>query len=171
MMLRFDPHSRIPLFQNVMAAGVFCVAASGNVLANLLHHYPDSVFLWQVSVPVNRAVMPLTQAIDALSPVPLFAFALMLVTLGLPLLAYKRSSWLGTAAASHLALAVAVMMTLNLADVELRQKLTAENLLTINPEHLDDRVIGFGAIAVAMLLLCVLNHMAFFRLRPRRVRG
>lgn len=164
-MLRFPVQSKTLIFQNAFAALLFAFALSGNVFAYLLHLLPSSEVLWRISVPVNRAVQPITWAVDSISVHPGFSLALMLLIVGIPYLAFRSRSWIGTAVVSHTALGACVLMMLNVADTRLRQSVTADNLLHINPDYLNSRVIGFGTVAAVMLVFCAMNHVAFFRIK------
>jgi hypothetical protein len=115
-----------------------------------------------------RATLPVTVLVETVSNNPVFAISIFVAVIVLPLIAMLRRSWLGTAVAGHVALGLAVWMMLNSADTRLREVLTAENVLDIGPEMIGNRVISFGAMAAAMFMLCIVNHIMFFRIASAR---
>ncbi len=155
----------IYLVENTMAALVFMTLLSANSLAYLLYNYPGSELLWRLSIPVGRAAAPVSLALE--NAFRHYALTVSICLLAgcilLPVYSYIRRSWLGTAVSGHIALAGIALMIANFADNELKITLTASNHWIINTDLLNGRIVMAGVVFAVMLVLCILNHIMFFK--------
>lgn len=171
-MTRVESRFRLPFaFQSTLAAGVFSVFFLAQLFAYLLYLYPRSEWLWFLSVKLNREAGPIFDLLTATFPLPpLVSCAILASFCAVPLVFCFSRSWLGIAAFGHIALFVTLLpvsIALRSANVPASYASladAAELVRNINT--------GFWLLAACALLpLCILNHVAFFRDLRRRAAG
>jgi hypothetical protein len=156
----------------MLAAGVLGVFFLAQLFAYLLYLYPRSEWLWFLSVRLNREARPILDLLDAAFTLPpLVSCAVLAGFCAVPLVFCLRRSWLGTSVFGHIALLVALLpvsiamqeasVPASYASLADAAELAARNINT-----------SFWLLAACALLpLCILNHVAFFRDLRRRAAG
>ena|SRR5436190_12816098 len=169
-MMRIESRFRFPFaLQSTFAAGVFCVFFLAQLFAYLLYLYPRSEWLWFLSVRLNREAGPVFDMLSAAFPLPpLVSCAILAGICLVPLVFCFRRSWLGISACGHMALLVALLPV----SIAMREaSLPASYASLADAAELAARNINTGfwlLAACALLPLCILNHIAFFRDLRRR---
>lgn len=157
-------HLRVFALQRFMAAGMLATLLAAYVFAYLLYLFPSVPLFWQLSVPVNRMMEPVTVPLDGLgigSPVVLMA--ILLCVSALPLFSAIKRSWLGTAIVGHVALAFGVIVVAGNTQRVFTSSLVASSDPGAAVFELGIGTFGMIATTVAMVGMCALNHVAFFR--------
>jgi hypothetical protein len=173
-MMRVEPRFRLTFtLQCALAAGVFCVFFLAQSFAYLLYLYPRSEWLWFLSVRLNREARPMLELFDRAFPLtPVASCAVLAVFCLVPLLFCFRRSWLGISAFGHIALLVALLPV----NIAIQQAgggaVSYASLADVADFAARNTSTGFWLLTAAALLpLCILNHVAFFRGLRRRVSG
>ena len=167
--MRVESRFRFPFaLQSTLAAGVFCVFFLAQLFAYLLYLYPRSEWLWFLSVRLNREARPILELFAAAFPLPpLVSCAIWAGFCLVPLVFCFRRSWLGTSVFGHIALLVALFPV----NIAMRADAGASyaSLGDVAEFAARNTFTGFWLLAACALLpLCILNHIAFFRDLRRR---
>jgi hypothetical protein len=152
--------------QTCVAAVVFTSLLAANPVAYALYHNPGSEWLWRLSIPLNRAAEPVSQFILRFTlHTVLASLALLALILAFSIFSYAKRFWLGIAITGHVALGGLAMMVWNLADRVSRNTMTAMagDFWYADPSKLNTHVLVAGTILAVMFVLCILNHIVFFR--------
>lgn len=164
-MIRVEPRFRLPFaLQCALAAGVFCVFFLAQSSAYLLYLYPRSEWLWFLSVSLNREAGPILELFDAALPVsPLVSCAILAGFCVVPLIFCIRRSWLGISVFGHAALPVA-LLPVGISMQKAGGVVSYASLADVAELATRNTSTGFWLLAACALLpLCILNHVAFFR--------
>jgi hypothetical protein len=156
-------HRRIFAVENLLAALVFALLLLSQIAAYLLYLYPGTAIFWQLSVPLYRITLPVLDFYDDWAQVGPLASCLGLGLFALmPLVAQIRNSWLGTACAGHIALALCVIMTMAALKRSTASRVFADVSPILDPSLLVPGSAGLAGATILLLGLCGLNHYAFF---------
>ena len=161
--------ARVFIVQNSLAALVFGLLLTSELLAYLLFQYPSADILWTLSIPFNRISGPVISSIDfGFGKGPLASMAVLAAAVSLPLLALRRRNWLGTAVSGHVALAVCVVLTFGAVRRATTGSMSASLSPIIDPASMDANAVSLAIVSTVLVVLCFLNHVAFFRRSLRR---
>ena len=165
-------HSRTFAVQNGLAALVFALLFSGEALAYLLHAFPAAETLWRMTSLSNRLSGALLGTLSSLFTTPFLLLALLGTAVTVPLLAWRHKHWLGTAISGHVALAAIVALAFGALKRNSTGHAVASLSDILDPRILDTGVLSLVLIGLVMLVLCALNHAAFFmgQAHPERQR-
>jgi hypothetical protein len=156
--------------QTCGAAVVFTALLAANPVAYALYHNPNNEWLWRLSIPLNRAAEPLSQLIHSLTTHPVaVSLVILVLVLGFSISSYLKRNWLGIAVSGHVALAGLAMSAWNLVDQSVQRTVTASSIWYVDPLQLNARVWVTGTVLAVMFVLCILNHIVFFRHRTLAV--
>ena len=97
-------NQRVYAVQNGMAACLFLLLLAAEALAYLLHSFPSVEILWMLTISANRIAGPLLNVADHLIQLPFALLAILALAVLIPIISYRRRSWLGTAISGHVAL-------------------------------------------------------------------
>ena len=97
--------------QNGFAALLFAALLGAEIVRRLLHAYPQTDMLWQLSTFANLTVMPVLRYAEKFLPNPGWLMAALLAGIIVPLLAWWARYWFATALAGHVTLAALIVMT------------------------------------------------------------
>ena len=172
------PQIRPPIFialQNVTAV-ILCVSLlAEDALRRLLDAHPASAALWWLSVQANRTLTPVTLYIERYLETSEQVTACLVAGIVIFLIAWRTGYWLATALAGHLSFAALAVMTRSVFN---RGAVGAPSHNT--PDHFTGtppNVLGlmFMGLTLFMLVMCLADHLAFFRflvgLFRRRTKG
>jgi hypothetical protein len=157
---------RVYAVQNGMAACIFLLLLTAETLAYLLHSFPSVEMLWVLTISANRIAGPFLSVADHAIQMPFVLLAVLAFTVVVPIVAYRRRSWLGTAVSGHVALGLCVMLTYEAMKRENTGHLTASNAMAFDPAILNSGILSLIAVTLVMAILCLLNHIVFF-VRPK----
>ena len=158
------PQSNMFAIQRILAAFLFGLIFSAYLFAYLLYLYPAVTVFWQVSVPLNHLMQPVTVPIDSLSLAgPKLLLLIFLILTIAPLTAVVRRSWLATASAGHAALAVGILVLAGNFMSALDRPQSASLLPATALRNIGLGTWGIAATTALLIAFCVLNHIAFFR--------
>lgn len=160
------PEIRPPLFlalQNALAAGLSTLLLGSELLRRLLYAYPQHEILWQLSALSNATVMPVLRFAEQFLPTPGQLLAGLVAGIVIPLAAWWTRYWLATAVAGHLSLAALIIMTyyaFRRGNVAIAWSDIPQALVT---NRLDPAAILFFLLGLFVLVMCLADHLAFFR--------
>lgn len=161
--------ARVFIIQNSLAALVFGLLLTSELLAYLLYRYPSAEILWALTIPFNRIAGPMLSSIDfGFGKGPLASMAVLAAGVSLPLLAWRHRNWLGTAIAGHVALAICVVLTFGAVRRATTGSMSASLSPIIDPASMDANAVSLAIVSIVLVALCFLNHVAFFRRTLRR---
>ena len=159
--------SRSFLIQNGLATLVFTALLFTQTVTYLLYLYPGSELLWALTINGNRMFGPVFQSFDfEFGLGPLAAIAVLSAMAIFPAVSLARNSWLGTAVAGHVALATCVVLTAGAMQRASVASVTASLVPVIEHGMRDSRSVFLALMTIALVVLCLLNHVVFFR-QPR----
>ena len=158
-----NPH--VYAVQNGMAACLFLLLLTAETLAYLLHSFPSVEMLWVLTISANRIAGPLLSVADHIIQLPFALLAFLAIAVVVPVIAYRRRSWLGTAVSGHVALGLCVMLTYEAIRRENTGHLTASLTTAFDPAILNSSTMSLIAVTCVMAVLCLLNHIMFFARR------
>ena len=162
-MIAVSNSSRTSFIQNFAASAVFLFLLIAQLLAYLLYLFPASELLWYLCIPFNRIASPILYAFDMWTGFGVLASVTMLAVLGVfPLIAHLRRSWLATAVSGHVAFGVCAVLTLGAMKRGQTGLVSASLSPTFYPSSLDMSSMSLAVITLAMIALCVVNHIVFF---------
>ncbi len=164
--MRFVNHTatRVFAWQNFLAAAVFIALVSGDCVAYLLNIFPASDTLWRVVIPLQKLSRPFSDVLGEMTANnPAVPFLLLVSCLLLPLWAYRRRNLITTAALGHTALAGCVMMLFSCLGSANQTRSVANLSFVFDPDILSTSTVTLVLAAFAMLVLCGLNHVIYFR--------
>lgn len=167
------PQIRPPIFialQNAMAAILFASLLAADLLRHLLHAHPDSPTLWWLSAQANHSLMPVLRYFDTYLETPEKLLAVLIAGIIVPLLAWRTRYWLATALAGHVTLAALLVMTdslLRRQTMPIPSATLAGLLQVLRPSLPGFLLLG---LSLFVLVMCVADHVAFFRSLTRAVR-
>jgi hypothetical protein len=164
-----QPYPNFLRAQNFLAAAVFAVLFSGNILSWLLDLHPHSAWLWWASVKVNRLATYANLVVDVI-PMPSLPLSVAFLSVGLliPVLCHLRRSLIGTALCSHMALFACVAMIAAVSPGVISRESVADLSPSFQPSSLTPGATPMLLVGGVLLVLCVLNHMMIIRsLRSR----
>jgi hypothetical protein len=154
---------RLGAVQNCLAVTVFAFLAAAHASAVLLYLGVRNDWSWFVSIHLNRMAAPaLDFYYDWFAAGPFLALGLLAAFCLLPLWAQLRRSWIGTSVAGHLALGISVLLVsaaLQRAAPDVKSASLGDVAITF--EDLTS-VATLLAVTVALAVLCIVNHIAFF---------
>ena len=153
---------RVYAVQNGMAACLFLLLLAAEALAYLLHSFPSVEMLWVLAISANRIAGPFLSVADHAIQLPFVLLAVLTIAVVVPLIAYRRRSWLGTAVSGHVGLGLCVMLTYEAMKRENTGHLTASNATVFDPGILNSSTVSLIAVTCVMGVLCVFNHIMFF---------
>ena len=150
--------------QNLLAACLFTVFFSGNILGWLLYLHPQYAWLWWLSIKVNRLSNYANLAIDAV-PVPslLLSVALVCAAILVPLACHLRRSLMGTALCGHMALLACIAMISTVSPGVIAHDSVADLSPSFQPSSITPGAMPMVAAGAVLLVLCVLNHLMIIR--------
>ncbi len=155
-------NSRVYAIQNGIAAALFLLLLTNEVLAYLLNSYPSSETLWMLTLNINRLVGPFVATIEPYFHQPYALMAALACAAMMPLVAYRRRSWLGTAVSGHMALGGYAVMSFTALDWFYRDVATASLAGDVYSLGKTTGIFGLIAMTLLMVVLCLLNHVMFF---------
>ncbi len=164
--MRFDTPaaSRVFAWQNILAGLVFTTLVAGDCLAWLLNLFPASEILWRVTVPLFKLTRAFSEMLGyATGNAPAVPFLLLLVSLALPLWAYAKRNLITTAALGHLSLAACVFMLASTVQRNINPRDVADLSRVFDPTAMSMSFMTLSLATLAMLGLCGLNHVFYFR--------
>ena len=149
--------------QNGFAALLFAALLGAEIVRRLLHAYPQTDMLWQLSTFANLTVMPVLRYAEQFLPNPGWLMAALLAGIIVPLLAWRTRYWFATALAGHVTLAALIVMThatfrrgtLSLPALDLDGLLAAARPGVTG--------IALAALTLFVLVMCLADHLAFLR--------
>jgi hypothetical protein len=154
---------RLTAVQNSLAAAVFLFLLAAESLAYLLYCDPGSELLWALSVPFNRIAAPVLDPLDAWSGLgPLLSIAILGAVVAAPALAQFGRNWLATSVSGHVALAASVILTAGAMQRAQTHDVSASLSPIFDPSAFDTSSTGLALATIALVALCVLNHIVFF---------
>ena len=153
---------RVYAIQNGIAASLFFLLLVAESLAYLLNYFPRTEMLWMLTISANRIAGPFLGVADHAIQLPFALLGILAIAIVIPILAYRRRSWFGTAVSGHVALGVCVMLSYELLRREHIGHQTASLSKVFVPGVLDGSAIGLIAVTMVMGFLCLLNHFMFF---------
>jgi hypothetical protein len=160
-------HPRFYAVQNGFAALFFSLLLGAELLRHLLSSFPGVEIYWRLASLSNRTVMPLLSAVSDVFNSPVVTLVILGTGVLLPLVAWRYRHWLGTAISGHVALGCLVMITW----WALKRNNTGTAMASLSdafsPRLYDTSVVSLSLLSLAMAALCILNHVAFFRLSGR----
>jgi len=149
--------------QNVLSAMVFALLAAAHASAVVLSLGMRNEWSWLVSIHLNRIAAPaLDLYYEWIAFGSFMTLGLLIALCLLPLWAQSRHSWMGTSIAGHLALGTSVL----LLSVALQR--AAPDVKSASLGDIPVRLAEFTStttllvLTVALGLLCIVNHIAFF---------
>ena len=153
---------RVYAVQNGLAACLFLLLLAAEALAYLLHSFPSVEMLWVLAISANRIAGPFLGAADHAIQMPFALLAILAFAVVVPIIAFLRRNWLGTAISGHVALGLCVMLTYEALKRENTGHLTASNATIFDPAILNSSTVSLIAVTCVMAILCLLNHVMFF---------
>ena len=157
------PPSRLYAMQNGLAAMLVTVLLAAELLRYLLAGFPGVELFWRLSSLSNTTVGPLLNALGGKVPSPTGLLAVLVVGLLLPLVAWRKRHWLGTAVAGHLTLACLGLLSFWAVKRNNTGQVMASLADVFEPRLYDTSAMTMLALSAIMAALCFLNHVAFFR--------
>lgn len=160
------PQIRPPIFialQNGMAATLCLSLLAQDALRHLLHFYPESAALWWLSVQANRTLMPVMAYLERYLETSEQVRACLLAGIVVCVIAWRTRYWLATALAGHLALAAFAVITRSIfsrGTVWVRWYDIPGLFTAGSPSVLG---LFFLGLTVFALVMCLADHLAFFR--------
>jgi hypothetical protein len=149
--------------QNILSAMVFALLAAAHASAVVLSLGMRNEWSWFVSIHLNRITAPaLDLYYEWIAFGSFMTLGLLIALCLLPLWAQSRHSWMGTSIAGHLALGTSVL----LLSVALQR--AAPDVKSASLGDIPVRLAEFTStttllvLTVALGLLCIVNHIAFF---------
>ena len=149
--------------QNILSAMVFALLAAAHASAVVLSLGMRNEWSWLVSIHLNRIAAPaLDLYYEWIAFGSFMTLGLLIALCLLPLWAQSRHSWMGTSIAGHLALGTSVL----LLSVALQR--AAPDVKSASLGDIPVRLAEFTStttllvLTVALGLLCIVNHIAFF---------
>ncbi len=164
--MRIDTSAIVRVFawQNMLAAGVFTTLVAGDCAAFFLNAFPASETLWRVTIPLQRMAHPISETLGVMTANnPVVPFLLLAISLALPLWAYKQRHLITTAVLGHTALAGCVLMLATTMERSYRPRSVADLSVILDSSMLSTSSVTLALAALAMLVLCGLNHVFYFR--------
>lgn len=150
--------------QNTIGVVVFGGLLLTNILSVLLHHNPGMAWIWAASISLHRIFgRMLDWAVFGGGQGPAASLAILAAFTALPILSFARRSWLGTAVVGHAALGISILLAsdaIGRATVRLHSASLAPYVET---GMRDTSAILLVILSAATLLLCIFNHIVFFR--------
>jgi hypothetical protein len=164
MLLKPDALTVSYAVQNTLAVIVFGGLVLTNVLAILLHSFPGQELLWVASLHFHRVFGKLLDlAVFGGGLAPELSLALLLCLAIFPVWSFLRRNWLGTAVSGHVALALCVLIAwdaIHSATITLH---SASLVPIVSQGMRDINAAVFVTMAAAAFVLCIINHIVFFR--------
>jgi hypothetical protein len=161
-------HPRFYAVQNGLAALIFGTILLAEALRHLLYQFPQIELFWRLTSIANYTVGPVLNAGGQAIKSPMALIILLGVATLVPVAAWRRRHWLSTAISGHVSLAC----MLALAWFALKRNNTGVAMASLSnvfePRLYDTNVVSFAMLSLVMLLLCVLNHVAFFKLNKKQ---
>ena len=164
--MRFDNHGSLRVFawQNLLAAAVFTTLVAGDCVAFFLHAYPSSEILWRMSIPLRRLTSAFSDVLGNLTGNnPAVPFLLLACCVAVPLWAYCQRHLMTTAILGHAALGGCVLMLATAFERTYQSRTVADLSSVLDSSILTTSTVTLGLAAIAMLVLCGLNHVIYFR--------
>jgi hypothetical protein len=153
--------------QNGLAAMLFALLLSAEILRHLLSSFPGVELLWRLTSLSNQTVAPLLNILSNAFHSPIALLAALGAGLFVPLAAWRYRNWLGTAISGHVAMGCLVVIVW----WALKRNNTGQAMASVSnifeARLYDTSAISMIVLSLVMAAFCVLNHVAFFRL-PRR---
>jgi hypothetical protein len=156
---------RVYAVQNGVAACLFLLLLTAETLAYLLHSFPSVEMLWVLTISANRIAGPFLSVADRIIHLPFVLLAFLAIAVAVPIIAYRRRSWLGTAISGHVALGLSVMLTYEAMKRAQTGRMTASLSQVFDPVSLNSSTVSLIAATLVMAVLCLLNHIMFFARR------
>ena len=157
-------NARVFAVQNLLAALVFALLLASQALAYLLYMYPSVETLWALTISFNRLTGPMHATADfGMGQGPFVSMAVLTAAAVLPILAWRRRHWLGTAVSGHVALAICVVLTFGAIRRAETGKMSASLFPLIDPASMGASALSLAAVTSILVALCCLNHVMFFR--------
>lgn len=160
------PQIRPPVFialQNAIASLLFAMLLGAEMVRRLLHAYPQSDILWQLSVLANRTVMPVLQQVEAYFQTPGQLLATLIAGVVVPLIAWWARYWLATAMAGHLALGMLILITEALLSRGRHARAWLGLGDMLDPARLGVPELLLAGLCLFVLVMCIADHVAFLR--------
>ena len=151
--------------QNALAACLFLLLLTAEALAYLLNSFPSTEMLWELTIAANRIAGSFLGAAGHAIQLPFALPAILAIAVAVPIIAYRRRSWLGTAISGHVALGLGVMLTYEAMKRAQTGHMTASLSQVFDPAILNSSTVSLIAVTLVMAVLCLLNHVMFFARR------
>lgn len=149
--------------QNGVAAAIAACLLLTELSRRLLYAYPESETLWWLTILSNRTVMPLLQLMEDHLGNPDWLVPALLAAVAVSLLSWGTRYWFGTALSGHMALAALVVVTLSIfSRGRVLYGYSAPSEL-LGPINLPLLGIALGLLSLSVLIMCIADHVAFFR--------
>ena len=156
---------RVYAVQNALAACLFLLLLTSEALAYLLNSFPSTEMLWELTIAANRIGGPFLAVADQAIQLPFALLFILAIAVAVPIIAYRRRSWLGTAISGHVALGLSVMLTYEAMKRAQTGHMTASLSQAFDPRILDSNAMSLIIVTLVMSVLCLLNHFMFFARR------
>lgn len=154
--------------QNGLAACLFLLLFTHEVLAYLLYTFPTSEILWMLTLNTSRLVGPFTYAIEPYFQLPYALMILYACAVIVPTVAYRYRNWFGTAVSGHIALGAFAKMTYTAMMWSHMNVATASLSRDFGVRDLNGSIAAMLMLTAVMATLCMLNHIMFFsRIKQR----
>ena len=150
--------------QNTIGVVVFGGLLLTNLVSVLLHSNPGGAWIWAASISLYRVFgRMLDWAVFGGGQGPAISLAILGLLTGLPILSFVKRSWLGTAVVGHAALGMCVLLASDAIGRATMRIHSASLAPYVETGLRDTSAILLVILSAATLLLCVFNHIVFFR--------
>jgi hypothetical protein len=150
--------------QNSLSAAVLISLFLSQLFAYLLYLNPRSEWLWAWSIGIGRFTLPVLDVYDLVAPTnPVLSCTVLALFSLVPICAQLKRHWLGTSISGHIALGIYVMCLAAAIDRGTYSQDFASRFEAFDPATFDfnERTVAFAGLA--LIILCALNHVFFFR--------
>lgn len=158
-------HSRIYALQNGLAAALFGLLFGAEILRHLLDSFPGTEILWRLTSFANLTVAPGLDLVGSTVTSPVALLGVLALAVALPIAAWRRRNWLGTAVSGHCALALMVLLAFCALKRHNSNVALASLSDVLDIRFYDTSAASFILLAAVMGVFCILNHVAFFHAR------
>ena len=150
--------------QNTIGVLVFGGLLLTNLVSVLLHYNPGVSWLWAASISLHRIFGRMLEwAIFGGGQGPAISLALLALFAALPILSFVRRSWLGTAIVGHVALGMCFLLASDAIGRATMRINSASLAPYVETGLRDTSTLILVILSAATLVLCVINHIVFFR--------
>ena len=162
---KFLRNRSVYALQNGIAACLFLLLLTAEASAYLLQSFPSVEMLWVLTLSTNRIAGQILGVADHAIQLPFVLLGILAIAVAVPVTAYRRRSWLGTAICGHVALGLCVVLTFEAMNRAQTGHLSASLSAAFDPAILDSSTTSLGVVTLVMAVLCLLNHFMFFARR------